>query len=143
MWVEKAQGIKLTPPSFPHFSISSNLFTSSCSSVSKTLLSIYRIKHAHETRLLIVKPLNTYHKALDSRGGDFSRRAEWDSGYRIARAPLAERAIIVADDITAPNKTAILPTALILDSSCIFPAKTQPTTNPATNIDTMAAELSP
>jgi hypothetical protein len=60
-------------PSFPHFSISSNLFRSSCSSVSKTLLSIYRIKHAHETPLLIVKPLNTYHKALDSRGGDFSR----------------------------------------------------------------------
>jgi hypothetical protein len=40
MWVEKAQGIKFTP-SFPHFSISSNLFKSSCSSIPKTLLSIH------------------------------------------------------------------------------------------------------
>ncbi|MCJ7430570.1 hypothetical protein MUO83_05085, partial [Candidatus Bathyarchaeota archaeon] len=59
-------------PSFPHFSISSSLFKSSCSSIFETLLSIYRIKRAHETPLLIVKPLNTYYKALDSRGGDFS-----------------------------------------------------------------------
>jgi hypothetical protein len=58
-------------PSFSHFSISSNLFRSSSSSVSKTLLSIYRIKRVHETPLLIVKPLNTYYKALDSRGGGF------------------------------------------------------------------------
>jgi hypothetical protein len=34
-WVEKAQGIKFTPSSFPHFSISSNLFKSSCSSTFK------------------------------------------------------------------------------------------------------------
>ena len=66
-------------PSFPDFSFSSNLFKSSCSSILKTPFSIYRIKHAHETPLLTVKPLlivrslNTYHKALDSRGGDFSR----------------------------------------------------------------------
>jgi hypothetical protein len=57
--------------SFSHFSISSNLFRSSSSSVSKTLLSIYRIKRVHETQLLIVKPLKTYYKALDSRGGVF------------------------------------------------------------------------
>jgi hypothetical protein len=49
MWVEKAQGIKLTPPSFPHFSISSNLLKSSCSSISKTPLSIYKIKCPYDT----------------------------------------------------------------------------------------------
>ena len=33
-------------PAFPHFSISSNLFKSSCSSIFKPPLSIYRIKRA-------------------------------------------------------------------------------------------------
>jgi len=66
MWVEKARGIELTPPSF------FNLFESSCSSIFKTPLSIFRIKRVHETPLLIVKPLSTYYEALDSRGGDFS-----------------------------------------------------------------------
>jgi hypothetical protein len=44
MWVKKAWGIKFTPSSFPHFSISFSLFKSSCSSIFETVLSIYRIK---------------------------------------------------------------------------------------------------
>ena len=74
-------------PSFPHFSISSNLSRSSSSSVSKTLLSIHGIKRMHETPLLIVKPLNTYYEALDSRGGGFPRNplglSAASSSYRL------------------------------------------------------------
>jgi len=69
--MKKAQGIDFAPPHSPIFQsllifseVLAHLFL-------KHFLSIYRIKRAHETPLLIVKSLNTYYKALDSRGGGF------------------------------------------------------------------------